>query len=142
MLKITISIFMFLVESAEKPDRPFRTGNLETLDWHWLGIPHSPNGAKKARKKCFFLNGVVTRSFATPLSANMMPTFRESRRGHEKFKHPLKNKTSKNFAKRRPYKNTKILSNGSSRAHFEHSGVLPGSKLHARHDGHSEIISS
>ena len=48
------SIFMFLVESAEKPDRPFRTGNLETLDWHWLGIPHSPNGAKKARKKTVF----------------------------------------------------------------------------------------
>ena len=47
---------MFLVESAEKPDRPFRTGNLETLDWHWLGIPHSPNGPKKARKKKrFFL---------------------------------------------------------------------------------------
>ena len=45
---------MFLVESAEKPDRPFRTGNLETLDWHWLGIPHSPNGAKKARKKTDF----------------------------------------------------------------------------------------
>ena len=82
---------MFLVESAEKPDRPFRTGNLETLDWHWLGIPHSPNGAKKARKKTvFFLNGVVTRSFATPLSANMMPSFRESSRGHEKFQYPPK----------------------------------------------------
>ena len=35
---------------------------------------------------------------------------------------------------------TKIISNGSPRGRFEHSGVLPGSKLHARHDEHSEII--
>ena len=35
----------------------------------------------------------------------------------------------------------KILINGSPWRRFEHSGVLPGAKLHARHDGHSEIIS-
>ena len=64
-----ISISMFLVETAEKPDRPFRTGNPETLE------------------------------------------------------------------------NTKIVLTGSPRGRFEHSGVLPGSKLHARHDEHSEIIS-
>ena len=36
---------------------------------------------------------------------------------------------------------TKIILNGSPRGRFEHSGVLPGAKLHAEHDEHSEIIS-
>ena len=40
--------------------------------------------------------------------------------------------------------NIKIFIKGSPRAHFEHLGVLPGAKLvaklHARHDGNSEII--
>ena len=35
---------------------------------------------------------------------------------------------------------TKIILNGSPRGRFEHSGVLPGAKLHAEHDGNSEII--
>ena len=37
--------------------------------------------------------------------------------------------------------NTKIVINSSPRGRFEHLGVETGSKLHARHDGHSEIIS-
>ena len=41
----------------------------------------------------------------------------------------------------RKCKNTEFVSNGAPRAHFEHSGVLHGAKLHARHDGNSEIIS-
>ena len=44
------------------------------------------------------------------------------------------------FAKRPQNKNTKILLTVSPRAHFEHLGVETGSILHARHDGHSEII--
>ena len=36
---------------------------------------------------------------------------------------------------------TETILNGSPRCRFEHSGVLPGAKLHARHDGHSEIMS-
>ena len=36
---------------------------------------------------------------------------------------------------------TKIILNGSPRGRFEHSGVLPGAKLHAEHDGNSEINS-
>ena len=35
----------------------------------------------------------------------------------------------------------KIFLKGSPRGRFEHSGVLPGAKLHARHDGNSEIFS-
>ena len=90
---------MFLVESAEKPDRPFRTGNPETTARRiWVRVTPGigsvflihPTGQKRQEKKCFFLNGVVTRSFATPLSANMMPSFRESSRGHQKFQYPPK----------------------------------------------------
>ena len=33
-------------------------------------------------KTVFLLNGVRLRPFAVPLSANMMPSFRESRRGN------------------------------------------------------------
>ena len=36
---------------------------------------------------------------------------------------------------------TKIILNGSPRGRFKHPGVLPGAKLHARHDGNSEILS-
>ena len=36
---------------------------------------------------------------------------------------------------------TKIILNGSPRGRFEHSGVLPGAKLDAEHDGNSEIMS-
>ena len=36
---------------------------------------------------------------------------------------------------------TKITLNGSPRGRFEHSGVLPGAKLHAEHDGNSETMS-
>ena len=43
-----------------------------------------------------------------------------------------------NYQKR---KNTKIVINGSLRGRFEHLWVQTGSKLHARHDEHSEIIS-
>ena len=39
-------------------------------------------------------------------------------------------------------KDTKILLNGSPQGRFEHSGVLPRAKLHAQHDGNSEIINS
>ena len=39
-------------------------------------------------------------------------------------------------------KNAKNVLNGSPRAHFEHSGLETGSKKHAGHHGHSEIISS
>ena len=35
---------------------------------------------------------------------------------------------------------TKIILNGSPQDRFEHSGVLPGAKLHAEHDGNSETI--
>ncbi len=38
-------------------------------------------------------------------------------------------------------KNAKIVLNGSPRTHFEHSGLETGSKKHAGHHGHSEIIS-
>ena len=34
----------------------------------------------------------------------------------------------------------KIVLDGSPRARFEHSGVLPGAKLRCEHDGNSEII--
>ena len=37
-------------------------------------------------------------------------------------------------------KNTRILINGSPRAHFEHLGVEIGSKLDARHDGTMGIL--
>ena len=36
----------------------------------------------------------------------------------------------------------KIVLNGSPRTHFEHSGLETGSKKHAGHHGHSEIINS
>ena len=62
-----------------------------------------PTGQKRQEKKCFFLNGVVTRSFATPLSANMMPSFRESSRGRQKIQYPLKK-----------LKHPKILRNGEN----------------------------
>ena len=35
----------------------------------------------------------------------------------------------------------KIILNGSPQGRFEHSRMLPGAKLHADHDGNSEIIS-
>ena len=38
-------------------------------------------------------------------------------------------------------KNAKIVLNGSPRAHFEQTGLETGSKKHAGHHGHSEIIS-
>ena len=139
LVKINI---LFLVESAEKPDRPFRTGNLETLDWHWLGIPHSPNGAKKARKKTFF-------SWMGSLCVRLPHRFQQT------WCHPsenpavatknsnthLKDENIEKYCETATIQNTKILITGSPRAHFEHLGVQPGSKLHARHDGHSEIIS-
>ena len=50
----------------------------------------SQRGKKGKKKNCFFLNGVLMRPFATPLSANMMPSFRESSRGHQKFQYPPK----------------------------------------------------
>ena len=34
-----------------------------------------------------------------------------------------------------------VTINGSPQGRFEHLGVETGSKLHARHDGNSEIIS-
>ena len=82
--------------------------------WHWLGIPHPANGAKKARKKCFFLNGVLMRPFATPLSANMMPSFRESSRGHQKFQYPPKK-----------LKHRKMLRNGDNTKYKNPYNRLP-----------------
>ena len=35
---------MFLVETAEKPDRPFRTGNPETLENTKIVLTGSPRG--------------------------------------------------------------------------------------------------
>ena len=40
---------MFLVESAEKPDRPFRTGNPGSV------LLIHPTGQKRQEKKLFFL---------------------------------------------------------------------------------------
>ena len=99
-------------------------------------------GQKRQEKKFFFLNGVSVRPFATPISANMMPSFRKSRRGHEKFKYPHK-KYKEKHQKIQNIENTKKnLLNSSPRAHFQHSGELPGAKVHAEHDGNSEIITS
>ena len=64
----------------------------------------------------------------------------------------LKNSAKPTFEAKRPkflekhtktqkQKNAKIVSNGSPRAHFEHSGLETGSKKHAGHHGHSEIMS-
>ena len=55
---------MFLVESAEKPDRPFRTGNPETTARRiWVRVTPGigsvflihPTGQKRQEKKRFFL---------------------------------------------------------------------------------------
>ena len=71
-------------------------------------------GKKGKKKNVFFLNGVVTRSFATPLSANMMPSFRESSRGHQKFQYPPKK-----------LKHRKILRNGENTKYKNPYNRLP-----------------
>ena len=73
-----------------------------------------PTGQKRQEKNAFFLNGVVTRSFATPLSANMMPSFRESSRGHQKFQYPPKK-----------LKHRKILRNGDNTKYKNPYNRLP-----------------
>ena len=111
---------------------------------HIYGYSSFTQRGKKGKKKNgLFLNGVLMRPFATPLSANMMPSFRESSRGHEKCQYPPKRRKHRKIL--RNGENTKIQSKilitGSPQTHFDHLGVQPGSKLHARHDEHSEIIS-
>ena len=48
--------------------------------------PRGKTGKTGKKKNVFFLNGVGMRPFATPLSANMMPSFRESHCGPQKFR--------------------------------------------------------
>ena len=107
-----------------------------------VDAPHSPNGAKKARKKTFF-------SWMGSLCVRLPHRFQQT------WCHPsenpavatknsnthLKDENIEKYCETATIQNTKILITGSPRAHFEHLGVQPGSKLHARHDGHSEIIS-
>ena len=49
-------------------------------------------------------------------------------------------KVLEKYTKIQKQKNAKIALNGSPQAHFEHSGLETGSKKHAGHHGHSEII--
>ena len=63
-------------------------------------------GKKGKKKNVFFLNGVSVRPFATPISANMMPSFRESSRGHEKFQYPPKRRKPRKIL--RNVENSKI----------------------------------
>ena len=75
---------------------------------------HSPNWAKGARPKIrFFLNGVNVRALATPLSANMMPSFRESHCGLKEFEYP-----------RKQNKNIKTMKNAESSKTAPHVAVL------------------
>ena len=111
-----------------------------------VDAPHPPKGAKKARKKTVFswMGSLCVRLFATPISANMMPSFRESSRGHEKFQYPLKTWKHRKILRNgdnTKVKNTKILITGFPRGCFEHLGVETESKIRARRDGNSEIAS-
>ena len=49
LISIYISIFKISIQNHCSQDFD------PSKSWHWLGIPHPANGAKKARKKLIFL---------------------------------------------------------------------------------------
>ena len=98
-----------------------------------------PNGKEK---KSFFLEwGLCASACHTDFSKHdailqrIQPWPRKNSNTH------LKDENIEKYCETATIQHTKILITGCPQAHFEHLGVQPGSKLHARHDGHSEIIS-